>query len=107
IMTSYTETYDEKDAEIEEGSMSFLDHLDELRSRLIRVAMFVMIAFVLCWVFSDTIYGFLQVPVQAAMFKAKKAAGIGLEGATVTPLSDYISKEVDFILPADTRIDEA
>jgi sec-independent protein translocase protein TatC len=105
-MTSYTETYDEKDAQIEEGSMSFLDHLDELRSRLIRVAMFVLIAFVICWVFSDTIYSFLQVPVQAAMFKAKRAAGIDLEGAAITPLSDYVGKEADFPLPADTKIGE-
>jgi len=100
-MTSYTDTYDESEAQLEEGSMSFLDHLDELRKRLIRIAGFVMIAFAVCWVFSDTIYGFLQVPVQAAMFKAKKAAGIELAGANVTFLSDFIGKEVDFPLPAE------
>jgi sec-independent protein translocase protein TatC len=106
-MTSYTDTYEDQDDQLEEGSMSFLDHLDELRKRLIRVAGFVMIAFAVCWLFSDTIYGFLQVPVQAAMFKAKQAAGFKLAGATVTILSDYIGKEVDFPLPTDTQIGSA
>lgn len=105
-MTSYTDTYDERDAQAEEGSMSFLDHLDELRSRLIRVAGFVMIAFVVCFAFSDIIFGFLQVPVQAAMFRAKKAAAPGLEGATAAPLSNYIGKEVDFPLPSDARLND-
>ena len=47
--------------------MSFLDHLDELRKRLIRSALFIAVAFVVCWVFSGYIYNFLQVPVLAAM----------------------------------------
>lgn len=103
-MTSYTDTYDGQDAELEEGSMSFLDHLDELRKRLMRIAGFVMIAFVVCWIFSDTIYGFLQVPVQAAMFKATRAGAPEWEGAIATPLSDYVGRVVSFPLPTDTRI---
>jgi sec-independent protein translocase protein TatC len=106
-MTSYTDTYDEPDAQSEEGSMSFLDHLDELRSRLIRIAGFVMIAFVVCWIFSDIIYGFLQIPVQAALFRAKQATGVNLEGAALTPLSDYLNREVDFLFPTDAKIGEA
>ncbi|HKP85414.1 MAG TPA: twin-arginine translocase subunit TatC [Blastocatellia bacterium] len=103
-MTSYTDTYEEREEPLEEGSMSFLDHLDELRSRLIRVAGFVMIAFVICWIFSDVIYGFLQVPVQAAMFKATRSGAPEWTGATTTPLSDYVGREVSFPLPTDTRI---
>src|SRR5258705_1357938 len=56
----------------DEGTMSFLDHLDELRKRLIRSAMFIAIAFVTCWFLSDRIYDFLQVPVRTAMLEAKR-----------------------------------
>ena len=106
-MTSYTDTYEDQDAEIEEGSMSFLDHLDELRTRLIRIAIFVVIAFVVCWFFSDRIYNFLQVPVQAAMLEAKRTGSARLPGAEVTSLADYIGKEVAFVFPTDTRVDNA
>jgi sec-independent protein translocase protein TatC len=106
-MTTYTYSDDERDAQIEEGSMSFLDHLDELRSRLIRIAIFVVVAFVACWVFSDKIYNFLQIPVQTAMLEAKRNSSRGLPGAEITPLADYIGKEVAFVFPTDTRIGNA
>jgi len=37
------------------GQMSFLEHLDELRTRLIRCMAFVLIAAFLCWFVSDRI----------------------------------------------------
>ena len=46
------------------GQMSFLDHLDELRRRLIRSLLFVFLAMTVCWFFSDRIYSFLAVPVE-------------------------------------------
>ena len=69
MATIYTE--EEKEQLQEESSMSFLEHLDELRKRLVRIAAFVMIAFIVSWIFSDRIYDFLQVPVQKAIFEAK------------------------------------
>jgi sec-independent protein translocase protein TatC len=106
-MATTTQTYQDKNVEPEEGSMSFLEHLDELRSRLVRVALFVMVAFVLCWVFSDKIYNFLQVPVRAAMIEANRQSDINLQGATVGPLSDYLDKEVTFVFVAAARIGNA
>ncbi|MBA2733013.1 MAG: twin-arginine translocase subunit TatC [Acidobacteria bacterium] len=47
--------------------MSFLDHLDELRSRIIRSIAFVFVIFIGCWFVSDHIYNFLAVPVQRAL----------------------------------------
>ena len=47
-MTTYTEPEAETEEKEDESSMSFLDHLDELRSRLIRSAAFVLIAFIIC-----------------------------------------------------------
>ena len=106
-MATTTETYQDKDVELEEGAMSFLEHLDELRSRLVRIAIFVMLAFVLCWVFSDKIYNFLQVPVRAAMIEANRASRINLPDATVGTLADYIDKEVAYVFTAETKIGNA
>ena len=54
------------------GQMSFLDHLDELRRRLIRSVVFVFLAMTVCWFFSDRIYSFLAVPVERALAEAQR-----------------------------------
>src|SRR6266850_6439873 len=54
------------------GQMSFLEHLDELRSRLIRSLAFVFIATTVCWFVSDRIYRFLAVPVERALAEAQR-----------------------------------
>lgn len=52
--------------------MSFLDHLDELRRRLIYSALTIAIAFCVCYAFSGYIFEFLQVPVVKQLQKAKR-----------------------------------
>jgi len=54
------------------GQMSFLDHLDELRRRLIRSIVFVFVTTSVCWFFSDRIYNFLAVPVERALAEAQR-----------------------------------
>ena len=54
------------------GQMSFLDHLDELRRRLMRSVLFVFAAMMVCWFFSDRIYSFLAVPVERALAEAQR-----------------------------------
>jgi sec-independent protein translocase protein TatC len=54
------------------GQMSFLEHLDELRSRLMRSVLFVFVAATLCWFVSDRIYRFLSVPVEHALAEAQR-----------------------------------
>jgi sec-independent protein translocase protein TatC len=54
------------------GQMSFLDHLDELRSRLIRSAIFIFLALIACWFVSDHIYNFLALPVKQALAEAQR-----------------------------------
>ena len=54
------------------GQMSFLEHLDELRSRLIRSILFVFIAASVCWFISDRIYNFLAIPVERALAEAQR-----------------------------------
>jgi sec-independent protein translocase protein TatC len=63
------------------GQMSFLEHLDELRRRLIRSAAFVFVALVLCWFVSDRIYNFLAVPVRRALAEAAERP-VPLKGLT-------------------------
>lgn len=104
-MTTYTKPYDEEEEEHEEGGMSFLEHLDELRSRLIRILAFVMIAFVVCWIFSDRIYNFLQVPVQAALMNAKQRVAYehkGVERATLSDIAD--GEAVDVLIKTDSKV---
>ena len=84
--------------------MSFLDHLDELRSRLIRSAAFVLVAFIICWYFSDVIYNFLEIPVRAAMLKSEQAAGFGIKTDLKTLWDLPDGTEVDFTLPTDARV---
>jgi len=54
------------------GQMSFLEHLDELRSRLIRSIAFVFLAATVCWFVSDRIYAFLALPVEHALAEAQR-----------------------------------
>jgi len=56
------------------GQMSFLDHLDELRRRLVRAALIITIAFVGCWYFHEEIYNFLAIPVVKAIAEAQRKA---------------------------------
>jgi sec-independent protein translocase protein TatC len=51
--------------EEETGKMSFLDHLDELRRRLVRIVTYLGVGFLVCWYFHKPIYNFLAKPVLA------------------------------------------
>jgi sec-independent protein translocase protein TatC len=54
---------DNKDDELESGKMPLLDHLIELRKRLMWSMLSFLILFVPSWYFSKTIYGFLAEPL--------------------------------------------
>jgi sec-independent protein translocase protein TatC len=72
------------------GQMSFLEHLDEFRKRLIRSIIFVALAFIFCWFVSDRIYNFLAIPVQRALAYAqtRQIKVEGKSGAeTIQPLA--------------------
>ena len=73
---------DKKEAREEDlgGQMSFLEHLDELRTRLIRTIVFVFIAASLAWIVSDRIYNFLARPVQRALAEAQQKRQVTIDG---------------------------
>lgn len=57
-------TDDQDDLELESSAkMSFLDHLDELRRRLIVSISAIGVGFVACFAFSERIFDFLSVPL--------------------------------------------
>ena len=63
------------------GQMSFLEHLDELRRRIIRSVLFVFAALVLCWFVSAPIYRFLAAPMNRALAEASQRP-VPLQGLT-------------------------
>jgi len=60
-----------KYSEPDEVKMSFLEHLDELRRRLVHSVVAVLVIFVVCWLFSDKIYHFLEIPVKRVMAETR------------------------------------
>ncbi len=78
------------------GQMSFLEHLDELRRRLLRSMIFVVAALIVCWFFSNHIYNFLSVPVREALAEAQRRP-VPLQGLTgseaIRPLRELSEDE--------------
>jgi sec-independent protein translocase protein TatC len=52
-----------------EPAMSFLEHLDELRSRLFRIAIVYVVVLAGCWLVSDRILAFLLAPIRRNLFE--------------------------------------
>jgi sec-independent protein translocase protein TatC len=53
--------------ELSPEKMTFLEHLDELRRRIIRAVLGLFVAFVLCFTFSTQIFEFLMGPLQSVL----------------------------------------
>jgi len=90
------------------GQMSFLEHLDELRSRLIRSLAFVFIAATFCWFVSDRIYAFLAVPINRALAEAQRRQ-VPINGLTgnekILPLSAVKENDLGrYIFSEETKI---
>jgi sec-independent protein translocase protein TatC len=90
------------------GQMSFLDHLDELRKRLIRSIAFVFVATSVCWFFSDRIYSFLAVPVERALAEAQRRQ-LPIAGLTgnekILGLSSLKESDVGrYVFPEETKL---
>ena len=54
---------DDKEEEQLQGQMSFLDHLEELRKRIIHSLIAVGIAVVVCWSFADPLFVIISKPI--------------------------------------------
>src|SRR5437870_9447377 len=92
--------------------MSFLEHLDELGTRLIRSMAFVLIAAFACWWVSGYIYGFLERPVARALADAQQQrkltiAGLNGELSTIPLHSLHQNDQVRFAFPELTKLGPA
>ena len=90
------------------GQMSFLEHLDELRRRLIRSFVFIIIATTACWFLSGPIYGFLAAPVERALADAQQRQ-VPIAGQTGTEMLAALTtlKENDagkYVFPEETKL---
>src|SRR5215213_7327106 len=54
------------------GQMSFLEHLDELRRRLVNVVVIIVVSFIFCWFVSGYIFEFLSIPIKEALSEAER-----------------------------------
>lgn len=61
--------------------MSFLEHLDEFRRRLVNSVIVIVIAFLFCWFASDKIFNFLSIPIRQALTEANRRE-VPVEGRT-------------------------
>jgi len=90
------------------GQMSFLEHLDELRRRLIRSFLFVILAAAICWFFSGQIYSFLAVPVERALAEAQRRQ-LPIAGLTgneaIVPLASLKENDLGrFVFSEETKL---
>ncbi|MBI3948884.1 MAG: twin-arginine translocase subunit TatC, partial [Acidobacteria bacterium] len=61
----------EAPGELAQGEMSLLEHLEELRRRLVRAALAIAVFFVLSWGFANQLFGFIQKPIVEALARAE------------------------------------
>ncbi|HEX7773132.1 MAG TPA: twin-arginine translocase subunit TatC, partial [Pyrinomonadaceae bacterium] len=90
------------------GQMSFLEHLDELRRRLIRSFIFVFLATTICWFVSKPIYAFLAAPVERALADAQRRQ-VPIAGQTGTEMISALTtlKENDsgrYVFAEETKL---
>lgn len=88
--------------------MSFLEHLDELRKRLVNSVIIILVAFIFCWFVSDKIYDFLSVPVRRALSEAQRRE-VPIQGLTgserILPLNELKEGEtVRYVFDRPTKI---
>lgn len=62
-MAADTETETALDPETDLPKMTFLDHLEELRRRLVISVVAVAVAFFACWAFAEPIFALMQAPL--------------------------------------------
>jgi sec-independent protein translocase protein TatC len=87
-----------KEHEEREGlQMSFLDHLDELRQRLIYSVFSIAIAFCVCFALSGYIFDFLAVPVVKQLRKAKREQQAKYGQPNINDLKDGETAQYTFV----------
>jgi sec-independent protein translocase protein TatC len=63
VTTELEDKTEPPEPETESGKMSFLEHLDELRKRIVHIAAYAGLGFIVSWFFHKQIYDFLSRPL--------------------------------------------
>lgn len=88
------------------AQMAFLEHLDELRKRLVKSVLIIIVAFLICFYFANTIYDFLSVPIRRELSKAERRElpVVGITGEeTVVPISEIKEGDIGrYVINRDT-----
>ena len=91
--------------------MSFLEHLEELRKRIVRCVVVIILAFFLAYAVADKIYNFLSIPIVRALSEAsrRELPADGLTGTeTIKPLDTLTEgQEGRFIFDRTTQLGAA
>lgn len=69
---SISQPDEEQSVEMQGKEMSFLEHLDELRRRLVNSVLILIVAMLCCWFVSDKVYNFLSIPIIEAISNAER-----------------------------------
>ncbi len=80
---------DEGDEEEGMVRMSFMDHLGELRTRILRALMGLLVVYLLCLTFAKDLLQFVLVPFYAATASMKGPAGEALQIVNIRPLEQF------------------
>lgn len=88
------ETYADEEAELEQSSAPLLDHLKELRERLVISIAAVAIAFVGCFFISRQLFDFLIIPFVRAVSEAQANGTLGAKDPTLyfAPLEFFFTR---------------
>ncbi len=82
--------------------MSLLEHLEELRQRLLRCVLAILILLVGCWFFREPIFQFLETPVRQALARAE-AAGVRT-ALHPQPYELHPGDRFQYSLPEEVRV---
>lgn len=79
--------------------MSLLEHLDELRKRILHSVLAVAVAFLICWPFADSIYAFLERPIKKLLPEGSKLVFTGVTDAFILYIKVAALAAVFFAAP--------
>ncbi len=67
-----------QEVELQQGQMTLWEHLEELRRRLIVCVITLVVGFILCWLYRNPIFDFVQAPFLKYVSKGDKLSFISL-----------------------------
>ena len=80
----------DKDSNLKE--MSLIDHITELRKRLLWSFLYIIIIFVICFYFADQLFAFLAAPLVDLLDTEKRFLKLRVEGLTMEEISNIIGE---------------